>query len=174
MTVVVGDCLRLLPSMRADIILTSPPYYNAVTYGERLPWQSGADYIVWLRHFFALAARSAHNLIIVHQRQFEDLVGVPARQVILVEKYFREYAYVYGDLSYPDCGIEVRPARHPIHPCPFADDVVRYFLDPLPRSWSVLDPFAGVGTTVRVANEMGFVDAKGIEKNAEYVAQAGL
>lgn len=174
--ILLGDCFDLMPAISADFIFTSPPYNNHVRYGESpLPFENTSSYKIWLTDWFALARACAKGgLIVVHQRSFEEMVRVVADQVVRLEKPFPEYVYIYGDVRYPDSSIRVRPTRDEHHPCPFSEEMVRYFLSPLPRKASILDPFAGLGTTVKVARELGFTDARGIEKEAQYIAQGAV
>ena len=169
-----GDCLELLPGLHVDLILTSPPYFNHITYGIEPPYSTSAEYRDWLTSFFQLAKRSAKQILIVHQKHFEDLVGEKAKQTILLKKFLQEYVYVYGDTLYPDKEIQTKPTRDPRHPCPFNAQMVSYLLEPFSRDTSILDPFSGIGTTVRVARQMGFINVRCIEKNPIFSAQSSI
>jgi DNA modification methylase len=45
------------PSKSVDLIVTSPPYWNAVTYEERVPWGSYERYLACLRPVWVECAR---------------------------------------------------------------------------------------------------------------------
>lgn len=51
-TIVVGDCLEVMgrmPERRVDLVVTSPPYYNAKDYGAgKNMWPTHKDYLSWL------------------------------------------------------------------------------------------------------------------------------
>jgi DNA modification methylase len=63
----------------------------------------------------------------------------------------------------------ISPARSKYHPAPFPDELVEHLV----RYYSftgdtILDPYAGTGTTLRVASSLGR-NAIGIERNIEYI-----
>jgi DNA modification methylase len=51
------DIMASWPSKSIDLIVTSPPYWNAVTYGERMPWGSYERYLACLRPVWIECAR---------------------------------------------------------------------------------------------------------------------
>lgn len=56
-TIVQGDCLDVVAQMppTVNLIVTSPPYYNAKDYGEGVGnWACHDDYIQWLKPFALL------------------------------------------------------------------------------------------------------------------------
>jgi len=168
-----GDSLSALP-IKADCLITSPPYFNHIVYNNRVPpYSCKRSYSNWLKEFFDLAKKSSDLLIIIHQRHFEDIIGVKADQKIVIKKQFPEYAYVFGSQRY-EPEIKARAPSHRDHPCPFDENMIQQLLEPLPRWYSILDPFAGVGTTLKVAQRMRFSSVIGIEKEQVYVAKSGL
>ena len=77
--------------------------------------------------------------------------------------YFRKpsgtvrYKEAYWDGYYiPSSVLTVAPMGHPLHPCPFPEDLVRpLVLATTPKAGFCLDPFAGVGTVNDVCNIYG-------------------
>lgn len=158
--------------MDIDFILTSPPYDNHITYGgQSEEWK--LDYPKWINAFFDIAFMSLSkkgSLVFINQRKVENFIP-KAKQIIKLQKPFPEYAYVYGDIEYPDNLIQTISAKHKKHPCIFSDKTVRYFLDPLCRNAFVVDPFAGTGTVINVGYQMGFTQVLGIEKEKKFITE---
>lgn len=48
-TIYHADCLDILPHMTSRLIVTSPPYWNARTYGGGIGWPSYAAHMDWVR-----------------------------------------------------------------------------------------------------------------------------
>lgn len=94
--------------------------------------------------------------------------------------YTSDVAYVYGAWPKSEPGKRVIPGRtiatgrsdalSRLHPCPRKVEHVRYLVRWYAED-SILDPFAGSGTTLIVAKEQG-LRAVGIEINEEYAELA--
>lgn len=62
------------------------------------------------------------------------------------------------------------PVKHSLHPCTFPSALVEELLGCCTRLGTVLDPYAGVGTTLAVAKMLG-MSALGIELNEAFLSE---
>ena len=87
--------------------------------------------------------------------------------------YFNKQALVDKHIEEDMWSIPAQPRLHSgVDTAPFPDELVRRCLDVgCPRGGTALDPFAGSGTTVRVANDMG-ISAVGIDLNPAFCRHA--
>jgi len=182
-TIYHGDCRELLPSLAADVVVTDPPYghggtpkrgggtagtldYTHVSGGVVLPWDVADDswMDLWsgpaavfmsVARCFAVAAKLRADGMLVYVKtnphpngsSFEPCVtrgfGVGARHVA---------AYNAGNG-------QQHPTQKPI-------DVMLFVVGRAPAG-TVLDPFAGSGTTLVAAKNLGR-RAIGIEIEERY------
>lgn len=92
--------------------------------------------------------------------------------------YSGDLAYAYGAWPesrpgarvFPGVAPKAQPKRYPDHPTPHAIEHVRWLVGWYARG-TVLDPCAGLGTTLRAAKDLGF-DAIGIEIEERYCEAA--
>lgn len=185
-TIYHGDCREILPHIEADTVVTDPVWPNAspLLRGHEDPFGLCRD---------ALALITSRRLA-VHLGCDSDprfLACVPPRW-----EFFRAcwldvsrphytgrllngstVAYLFGDVPTSRLGARVIPGMHrdhastgktPDHPCPrkltHAAFLVKYWSEPTD---AVLDPFAGIGTTLVAAKDLGR-RAIGIEIEEKY------
>jgi DNA modification methylase len=81
------------------------------------------------------------------------------------------YEWAWREMTEPGNVWTFAPDRDAHHPAVFPPELVRRCLEPFPSARTVLDPFAGRGTTLEVAVAAGR-DAIGIDLNPEFGALA--
>lgn len=81
------------------------------------------------------------------------------------------YEWAWREMTEPGNVWTFPPDRDTSHPAVFPPELVRRCLEPFPSARTVLDPFAGRGTTLEVAVAAGR-DAIGIDLNPEFGALA--
>lgn len=191
-TLYCADCREVLPALApVDVIITDPVWPNA------LPCLAGSDdpaglFAAAAQHFPRLAKRVVVQMGCDSDPRF--LAGMPAempfRRACWLDYtlpwakgrtlYLSDVAYVFGDYPPARPGRQLFPGRYRpdgsvgkgrklrkgVHPCPRLPShvrwLVRWFAD-----GTLLDPFAGIGTTLKAAKEAGY-PAIGIEINEEY------
>lgn len=74
-TLHLGDCREILPTLRVDAVVTDPPYGVGVKYGTEYD-DKRADYWEWLRERIGLARAAAPLVVFTHRvaalREFTD------------------------------------------------------------------------------------------------------
>ncbi len=219
-TIYHGDCREILPDVRADLVVTSPPYnrgaridgnWQGITtatckssrfrggYGtntDSLPWD---EYRSWLRETLAVVWESVseqgamflnHKPRIVNGELWtplEALAGLPLRQIVVWETgpgvNFTPGAFVPAHewimlVARPSFGLtDGTNAQGDVWRIPYdqngADHPATFPLSLARRCVSatasavILDPFAGSGTTLRAAKDLGR-KAIGIEIEERY------
>lgn len=169
-----GDCREILPSLKADAVVTDPPYgvgFRGQDWDEGVPsW--------WLP-----LARECAPLVVfttapttLWDYPRPDWVLCGARPGSTSRTAFGGFNHwtpvlVYGrgkwspDLhSEPDC-LRVNDNAGIDHPCPKSLPLMRWLVNG--TDGLVLDPFMGSGTTLRAAKDLGR-KAIGIEINERY------
>jgi site-specific DNA-methyltransferase (adenine-specific) len=174
-----GDARELLPGMRVDVVLTDPPYGI-----KKCEWDT--EFSAWI---FEAAGKVTPILGVMPG--LRNLLACPKRAGHLEYRWclsahlvngMTRGAIGYGNwiacvvYSEPGKSLHQRlsDARRCVvgtepkmpHPCPKPASAVRFFLSCLPGQ-SVLDPFAGSGTTLLAAMEEGR-RAIGIEIEERY------
>ncbi|MFN8520751.1 MAG: site-specific DNA-methyltransferase [Chloroflexota bacterium] len=158
-----GDCRELLPLVEADVVVTDPPYGvgkadwdgefllptlpDSVTTLALMPGVVNLvrcpEAIGRLAFRWALAARISNGMT---RGAFGFGNWIPALY------YTADGVSLYGPAQ--DCREFVVSGAMPDHPSPKPLGAVRWFVDRCPAG-SVLDPFAGSGTTLLAAKEAG-------------------
>lgn len=191
-TIYCGDAREILPQLPAcDVIVTDPVWPNAV------PTLAGADdpaglFAAVAAHFPALTRRVVIQLGCDSDPRF--LAGMPPAlpffRACWLEYvrpshkgrllYTNDVAYVFGAPPPAEKGAHVMPGRFiqtnaakvdkKAHPCPRQLQHVQWLLRWYARGL-VIDPFAGIGTTLLAAHKAG-LPAIGIEVNEAYCAAA--
>jgi DNA modification methylase len=184
-----GDCREVLVGL-ADAsfgaIVTDPPYGVGVA-----EWDKVADW-EWATHADRLLTDPAHLFCfwsVMGLRQFPDIAGLEYERVVVWSKPMSRssqrgnatwhwepiFWFKKGKASLTECVSDVLTVNPPLfrthpenvnHPTQKPLDVVRQLVQ-----WSgaerILDPFAGSGTTLRAAADLG-KRAVGIERDERY------
>jgi len=178
-TIYHGDCRELVPVLRADAVITDPPYGTQVT-----AWDESVD-AETLRMcasatdgyaaFFYSNTRLWHILSALHDRDTWVAVWHKANSVGFERKFapqwtpiviaYRKPPKFWGkDLCY--CPISVYPDD--AHPTPKPLGVTQWLIEHATEPGEVvLDPFAGSGTTLVAAKHL-HRRAIGIELEERY------
>jgi len=195
------DVLPTLADKSVDLTLTDPPFNARVKYGagvdDNRPWP---DYCDDMEAFVDQAERVTRGMVLVFASVTGALHLIARRRPKWVAAWakppgtanghqvgnsgfmgFWEPCLVYGQTwgeggrvppwSLPDVWpvSTAKPAGSG-HPCPKPVELLRYILGRHPAE-TVLDPFAGRGTTLRAAKDLG-KRAVGVEVNPDYCAAA--
>ncbi len=175
-TIFHGDCRELLPELKADVVITDPPYNAKKKYGlgtnDNRPWDEWVRWFVDCRDLCLGAAPDA--LFFLSQRAHAEVIGRDRRP---------DWTLVWSKpLSLAICALPFMPHWEPIayygktrrkdgafwggdvlrhnvtkniygHP---AEKPIRLMVDLVSRfTGVVLDPFAGSGTTLVAAKALG-------------------
>ena len=160
---ILGDCLAVMPELgRFDAVVTDPPYGIGASRGvhsnlrmadkdwddftPRLDWLADAasDYIVWGGNYFSLP---------------------PSRCFLIWDKSPMPPSYAFGEMATTSldknaakwCGKvgDTVPVRERSHPTQKPVALMEWCLGFLPDARTILDPFAGSGTTAVACERMG-------------------
>jgi DNA modification methylase len=184
-TILHGDCRDLLPMVAADVAITDPPYNVGLTYGANTD-DSRADYAHWCRQWFAELRSVVRGPIAISCGQAN--VGMwcdiePPTWWLAWHKPAAMGRCAVGFNNWEPIALYGRPPsaisdviRAPIilndapegHPCPKPIEWAAQQVARLSSGGDViLDPFAGTGTTLRAAKNLGR-RAIGIEIEERY------
>ena len=174
-TIYHGDCLELLPHMTADIAVTDPPYNAGMVYGSHDDAMSRDRYEAWCHYWFHMLpdrriifpgvgnqwvwASQNPKAVACWYKPGNPGSGGPFQfcewePILLWGVNFKLGDVFHFSIStQPDTGV---------HPCPKPLRLMRALLDRLRTPGSIIDPFAGTGTTLRAAKDVGR-QAVGIE-----------
>lgn len=184
-----GDCREILPTIPGvDLVLTDPPYgvgFGYESYDDNLTaWRGLMDFLIpWIRSravMGILPACQIGQLDWIYANHKPDWLicwykGSPGHRSYIGFNDW-EPLLVYGKpkgLSMHDY-IQVRPEspRPNGHPCPKPLEwAARLIARTTQGSSLVLDPFAGSGTTLKAAKNLGRM-AIGVELSERYCEQA--
>lgn len=193
-TIYHADCRLILPSLgKFDLLLTDPPYgigessKKAATRGSSSPkWKRGGvrDYgeFFWdkepAEEWSLLLARHLCEWQIIFGGNFYDLP--PSSCWLVWDKENGESDFADCELAWTNLPKSVRRIRHlwngfarkdneeRFHPTQKPLDVMAWALRQAPEDVAtVLDPWMGVGTTLRAAKDAGRT-AVGIEREERY------
>jgi site-specific DNA-methyltransferase (adenine-specific) len=178
-TIYHGDCREVLPTLRADLILTDPPYgVGKAEWDDVFPmwWlddAADAAPVLGIMPGIANIPRLPLNIgrcqykwtIIAHLTNGFARSSVGFGNYIPVMVYAADGVSVFKQDS--DVGrVVVGADTKPDHPSPKPYQAMRWFVSRLPGD-VILDPFMGSGTTLRAAKDLGR-RAIGIEIEEKY------
>ena len=169
-----GDCREILPQLTApvDLVLTDPPYgiydhggkwgHKAELQWDKRPTndiyriaQIGTNAIIWGGNYFDLPP--SRGWFVWYKRD-----AVPSASPV-------ELAWTSRDMNSQliDHPVAATNGERVGHPTQKPLRVMRWCLGFFPEAQTVLDPFAGSGTTLRAAKDLGR-KAIGIEIEERY------
>jgi len=171
-TLYLGDCMEILPTLgKVDAVITDPPYGIFACGGKwgkksELQWDkqapdisnllaAGDDIVIWGGNYFPLPP--SRGWLVWYKRD-----SVPSAADV-------ELAWTNRDMNARliDQTIAATNAERVGHPTQKPLAVMRWTLSFFPDSQTILDPFAGSGTTGVAAIQLGrkFI---GIEREERY------
>ena len=169
-----GDCADILPHLpQVDLVLTDPPYGIGIASNpvrqkhERKDWdnappdyrliklvvKAGKQAIIWGGNYFALPPSQCFFIWDKQQPEKFSLAMVEMAwtNIKMPAKMFRKSV-----LSYK----KEHPTEKPV-------SLMSWCIGKSNNPLSILDPFAGSGSTLRAAKDMG-IKAIGIEREKQY------
>jgi DNA modification methylase len=169
-----GDCADILPHLpQVDLVLTDPPYGIGIASNpvrqkhERKDWdnappdyrliklvvKAGKQAIIWGGNYFALPPSQCFFIWDKQQPEKFSLAMVEMAwtNIKMPAKMFRKSV-----LSYT----KEHPTEKPV-------SLMSWCIGKSNNPLSILDPFAGSGSTLRAAKDMG-IKAIGIEREKQY------
>ena len=182
-----ADCRDVLPTLEAgsvDLVLTDPPYNVGIDYGTKVDDnRSRQDFIDWARLWFTDCRRVANTVLVNGQARLPDYALIEPWKWLLC--WWKPAAMGRSPVGFcnwepvamwgkgSNAGVDF--VRAPIipddrlsgHPCPKPLAWALGFLRLFPKAETVLDPFAGSGTTLVAAQQLGR-RAIGIEIEERY------
>ncbi len=171
-TIYHGDCREIVPTLgRFDLLLTDPPY--GIGYdGQRISTgghggRKAYDFLGWdntrpTRELFELLVASADAHIIWGGNFFADFL--PASEKWFVWDKGQRINQSDGELAYTSLPGAIRiytlnrvalmqdGAQHPTQK---PEELIRWCIEQVEGTQTILDPFAGSGTTGRAAKDLG-------------------
>lgn len=188
-----GDSIEILPTLSADVIVTDPPYNARKNYGDttndNMPWP---EWCAWFDAALDACKLSAPNVLAFlsqtaacryerlgqHERDWCLVWWKPLSMSICAAPFMPHWEPIFywgtqkrtkdgGALWGSDvltCNVEIGTDRWN-HPTP---KPIRLMCDLIARfDGVILDPFAGSGTTLAAAKQLG-KHAIGVEINERY------
>lgn len=183
-TIYCGDCRDVLPGLSFDAVATDPPYgikacnrsdggVGSISSGSKYYGRQAWDYdtadqslidgltnkpcVIWGGNYYDLPPSSCWLVWDKMQRDFTFADAELAWTNL--DKSVRCYSYSRGQLTNEG---KVHPTQKPLPLMKWSIEIMR-----LPDSAVICDPFAGSGTTLRAAKDLGR-RAIGIEINERY------
>jgi site-specific DNA-methyltransferase (adenine-specific) len=183
-TLYLGDCRDVLPTLTpVDLLLTDPPYGIAATWKGGFSSKHGwgkAQAEATLRNEWDDEAPSRETLQAAIDKARQSVIWggnyfplPPSRGWLVWNKPERNFTLAEAELAWTsrDAVIRVRDLpRSEVgrqHPTQKPLALMRWCLSLFPDAKTVLDPFAGSGTTLRAAADMDR-KAIGIEREERY------
>lgn len=179
-TIYHGDCLEILPNVTADIAITDPPYNAAKAYGDHNDAMPLSMYVAWCHWWFEMLpdrriifpgvgnqwiwAPKEPKAVACWYKPGNPGGGGPFQfcewePILLWGVNFRLSDVFHFSIStQSDVGD---------HPCPKPLRLMRAIIDRLRTEGSIIDPFAGTGSTLRAAKDCGR-RAIGIEREERW------
>jgi site-specific DNA-methyltransferase (adenine-specific) len=199
-TIYHGDCREILPHVRADLLLTDPPYGIGEKWtktalvgkrGSSRLWGKGETWDnTTVSHWLIQQAIESANAAIVWGGNYYELP--PARGWLSWDK-LQEFSGAHCELAWSNLDIPARVFRmsridayhnkaehRKEHPTEKPTELMRWCIGLADNPLSVLDPFMGCGATLLAASSMKR-SAIGVEIEERYceiaakrLAQIGL
>ena len=181
-----GDCREVLPTLNtADLLLTDPPYGIASVWkgGGGHGWGNAREAASIRNEWDAAAPDSATLDLILASANDAIIWGgnyltlPPSRGWLVWNKPERNFSLAEAELAWTSRDMVIRVADLPRsdpgreHPTQKPLTLMRWCLTFFPKAQTVIDPYAGSGTTLRAAKDMGR-KAIGIEINERYCEMA--
>jgi site-specific DNA-methyltransferase (adenine-specific) len=170
-----GDALDLLPGLSADAVITDPPYgvsFRGEQWDETVP-----DWLPLARGAAPVVIFTAAPLTMwdYPRPAWVACWARPASNSRAVTGGFNHWSpvLVYGDVKFPVDLISLHAIANATpkwidHPSPKPERLMRWLVEHgSPQGGTVLDPFAGSGTTLLAAKYLGR-KAVGIEREERY------
>ena len=182
---ILGDCLAVMPGLgRFDAVVTDPPY--GIDYGRAggfsatHGWGQWRENVAWdqerpSREVFDLILSCSKEQIIWGGNYFADLLP-PTMRWLSWDKGQRDFSLADFELAWTSQhkaarafeyarGKAVRDGK--VHPTQKPIALMEWCLGFLPDAVTVLDPFAGSGTTAVACQRMGR-QCTAIERDPDY------
>lgn len=172
-TLILGDCLEVMPGLgNVDAVLTDPPYGIGITKSNRLAVSRGLGGKDWDNEAPDLSALPRVKSIIWGGNYF-DLP--PTRAPLVWDKNnagrdFADFEMAWTNLDMVARRIVFRPMNMDggkVHPTQKPVAVMEWCLGFLPDAETILDPFAGSGSTIVACQKLGRKGI-GIEIDPDY------
>lgn len=175
-TIYHGDCREILPQIdKVDLVLTDPPYKDA---------DIGCEYYEWFLQIWGLLLGAGRDYIVFFNnatRLYDifQLLGKPYR-VMTWHKTVSNYAWRWEPIFIyeikPDFkfnnhiwsdSLSFIPVHHSVHKYEKPMDLMKRLVTYVPNGKSIVDPFAGSGTTLMASKTLGH-KCIGIEIEEKY------
>lgn len=184
-TIYHGDCREVLPTVGGvDLIVTDPPYNVGINYGSGTnDNMSREQFVEWARQWFVECRRVSRTVLVCGQARLPDYAIIEPWKWLLcwwkpaamgrspVGFCNWEPVAMWGEGSGAGCDFIKAPivsdAALDGHPCPKPLAWAKGLIALFPKAKTVLDPFAGSGTTLVAAKDLGR-RAIGIEIEERY------
>ncbi len=190
-TIVLGDCREILPSIEADVLVTDPPYGMGWSFdgqgsgkhaqGGRSSRYAGMTISGDKEDFDPSYLLGFHHIVLWGFHHFPQHLS---RGTVLVWVKKRNDAYGSflsdADLAWVKggCGVYLSPTINPasfqrerVHPTQKPVEIMVWSIERAGGTGTILDPFMGSGTTLLAAKNLGR-KAIGIEIEEKYAAIA--
>jgi site-specific DNA-methyltransferase (adenine-specific) len=188
-TIYHGDCRDILPHITGDVVLTDPPYGIGKKYGDSYTDSGGPDYWDFMRDVVKLSIGAAGTVAMTHRvlalRELTDWDWCAAwvkrnQQMRLFSMPVLptwEPIMLWGvkgiDMPHKPDTFQIDGVPSTTvpggHPFPKPERLMADLADWLcPDGGTVIDPFLGSGTTLRVVKDRGGRKAIGIEIEERY------
>jgi site-specific DNA-methyltransferase (adenine-specific) len=167
-TIYHGDCRDLLPHITADIAVTDPPYNAAKNYGAHDDAMTRGEYVAWCHEWFDMLPDrriifpGVGNQWVWADKQPKAVAcwykpgnpggGGPFQFCEWEPILLWGVNFKLGDVFH--VSISTQPDTGD-HPCPKPLRLMRSLLERLRTPGSIVDPFAGSGSTLRAAKDLG-------------------